>query len=124
MFKSICKIAFAFSFLIFASLPALAGKADVLAATASQSGDSWSFSATIRHADEGWKHYANNFQVLTIKGEVLGTRILFHPHVNEQPFTRSLGGVKIPAGTAKVRVRAGDLVHGYGSKEVILELGK
>ena len=101
-----------------------AGKADVLAATATKSGNSWTVSATVKHADEGWKHYANSFQVLAMDGTVLGTRVLVHPHVDEQPFTRSLGGVQIPAGTLKVRVRAGDLVHGYGGKEVVLELGK
>ncbi len=110
--------------LTLASTSAFAGKADVLAATARGSGGTWSVSATIKHADEGWKHYANSFQVLAMDGKVLGTRVLFHPHVDEQPFTRSLGGVKIPAGTKKVRVRAGDLVHGYGGKEVVLELGK
>jgi len=103
---------------------AMAGKADVLAAEATNSGGSWNISATIKHADEGWEHYANSFQVLAMDGTVLGTRVLFHPHVDEQPFTRSLGGVNIPAQTLKIRVRAGDLVHGYGGKEVILELGK
>ena len=103
---------------------AFAGKADVVAAEANKSGNTWTISATVSHADEGWKHYANSFQVLAMDGTVLGTRVLFHPHVNEQPFTRSLGGVKIPAGTATIRVRAGDLVHGYGGKEVVLELSK
>ncbi len=104
--------------------PAFAGKADVVKATANQSGNSWSFSATVSHADEGWKHYANSFQVLTIDGKVLGTRVLAHPHVNEQPFTRSLGGVAIPENVKKVRIRAGDLVHGYGGKEIVLTLQK
>jgi hypothetical protein len=103
---------------------ALAGKADVVAANASKSGETSPVSAPVRHADEGWKHYANSFQILAMDGKVLGTRVLAHPHVNEQPFTRSLGGVKIPAGTIKIRVRAGDLVHGYGGKEVVLELSK
>ncbi len=104
--------------------PVLAGKADVVKATANQSGNSWSFSATVSHADEGWKHYANSFQVLTIDGKVLGTRVLVHPHVNEQPFTRSLSGVAIPENVKKVRIRAGDLVHGYGGKEIVLALQK
>lgn len=101
---------------------AFAGKADVLAAQAVRSGAGWTVSATIRHADEGWNHYANSFQVLHMDGEVLGTRVLYHPHVTEQPFTRSLSGLKIPAGIKKVRVRAGDLVHGYGGREVVITL--
>ena len=124
MTKPFLPIAAAIAMLTVATTTAYAGKADVLAAKAIRSGDSWTISATIKHDDEGWKHYANSFQVLTMDGKVLGTRVLFHPHVNEQPFTRSLGGVKIPAGIAKVRVRAGDLVHGYGGKEVVLEVGK
>lgn len=124
MFKFVTQLFAITSILTIASTSAFAGKADVKAATASKSGNSWTISATIKHGDEGWKHYANSFQVLTMDGTVLGTRVLFHPHVNEQPFTRSLGGVSIPAGTTKIRVRAGDLMHGYGGKEVVLELGK
>ena len=101
---------------------AVAGKADVLKATATKTGDSWSVSATIRHADTGWKHYANSFQVLGPDRKVLGTRVLFHPHVDEQPFTRSLTGIKIPVGIKSIIVRAGDLVHGYGGAEVTIKL--
>ncbi len=124
MSKTFLKTLLAISLLAISSTTANAGKADVLEATASKSGDSWNVSATVRHADEGWKHYANTFQVLAMDGTVLGTRVLVHPHVDEQPFTRSLGGVQIPSGTTNVRVRAGDLVHGYGGKEVVLELSK
>lgn len=72
------------------------------------------FSVTVRHADEGWKHYADRWDVLAPDGKVLGTRVLLHPHVNEQPFTRSLSGVAIPDGISQVTIRAGDSKHGYG----------
>ncbi len=49
-------------------------------------------------------------------------RVLAHPHVNEQPFTRSLKGVKVPAGIERVLIRAHDSVHGYGSQVVELTL--
>ena len=112
------------AFLAFLSSTALAGEADVIAATATRTGDgTWRFSATIKHADEGWKHYADAFEVLTTDGKVLGVRTLFHPHVNEQPFTRSLGGVKIPANIKKVIIRAHDSVHGYGGRQFELTLG-
>lgn len=78
--------------LCLASGSAWAGKADVVDGSATQTGDAWRFSATVRHADEGWDHYADAWRVVTEAGEVLGTRELFHPHVNEQPFTRSLSG--------------------------------
>jgi len=49
---------------------------------------------------------------------VLATRTLLHPHENEQPFTRSLSGVRIPDGVTEVIVRAHDKVHGYGGAEM------
>jgi hypothetical protein len=55
---------------------------------------------------------------------VLATRILHHPHVNEQPFTRSLGGVMIPADISAVTVRAHDSVHGYGGKTLTIQLSR
>ena len=73
------------------------------------------FDVTLRHADSGWKHYADQWQVLAPDGSVLGTRVLHHPHVNEQPFTRSLTGVRIPPGIRQVTVRGRDNVHGWGS---------
>ena len=52
----------------------------------------------------------------------LATRVLRHPHVNEQPFTRQLAGVEIPAGLERVRIRAHDSVHADGGAEVVVEL--
>jgi len=93
---------------------ALAGEADVIAAKAKQTSPGvWRISATLRHADEGWDHYADRWEVL-LDGEVIATRILAHPHVNEQPFTRSLDGVSIPTDACMVTIRAHDKVHGYG----------
>ncbi len=102
---------------------AWAGEADVVNATAVNTGnDTWRIEATVRHADEGWDHYANAFEVLDPMGRVLGVRELLHPHVNEQPFTRSLGRVTIPAGTAYIVVRAKDSVHEYGGMEFRIDL--
>jgi hypothetical protein len=53
---------------------------------------------------------------------VLGTRNLAHPHVDEQPFTRSATGVVIPEDVRSVTVRANDSVHGYGGAEILVEL--
>lgn len=102
---------------------ALAGEADVVSATATPSGGgTWRVEATVRHADEGWDHYANAFEVLDPQGKVLGVRELLHPHVNEQPFTRSLGGVAIPPETAFIMIRAKDSVHEYGGAEFRIDL--
>ncbi len=102
---------------------ALAGKADIVDATIESSGDdTWRVEATVRHADEGWDHYADAWQILGPDGEVLGTRELHHPHENEQPFTRALTGVRIPEGVERVEVRARDSVHGHGGQTVTLDV--
>lgn len=79
------------------------------------------FDVTLLHADSGWEHYANRFEILSPTGKVLGTRILHHPHANEQPFTRSLIGVKIPEELSTVQVRGHDSVHGNG-KAITIQL--
>lgn len=99
-----------------------AGSADVIAAKASQSRNgSWRVEATIRHADTGWDHYANGFEVLTADGNLLATRVLHHPHVKEQPFTRSVS-VDIPTDVKQIIVRAQDSTHGQGGAFVTIEL--
>jgi hypothetical protein len=50
------------------------------------------------------------------------TRVLLHPHENEQPFTRSQSGILLPEGTTQVTVRAHDLVDGFGGQEVVVQL--
>ena len=100
-----------------------AGEADVVDAQASKASDgTWRFNVTVRHADTGWDHYANKWEVVTKDGKVLATRVLAHPHVNEQPFTRSKSGIEIPAGIDEVIVRAGDSVHGTGGKTVTVQV--
>ena len=80
------------------------------------------FEVTLSHADEGWEHYADAWEVVGPDGAVLARRVLAHPHVNEQPFTRSLGGVALPAGLASVTLRGRDSVHGYGGVELSVPL--
>ena len=104
-------------------LPAQADRADVLDVRMSKTTtEVYNFDVTIRHADDGWEHYANKWDILGPDGSILGTRVLFHPHVSEQPFTRSLSDVRIPAGTDAVTIRAHDSVHGYGGKEVTIKI--
>lgn len=107
---------------LLAALPALtsAGEADIIdARLIPLGGDRYRVEATVRHDDTGWKHYADAFELLDENGKSLGTRVLYHPHVNEQPFTRS-HTLSIPPGVARVRVRAHDSVHGHGGK--VLEI--
>ncbi|MCP4331061.1 MAG: hypothetical protein GY785_00280 [Gammaproteobacteria bacterium] len=80
------------------------------------------FAVTLEHADQGWSHYANQWDVMTLDDKLLGSRVLYHPHDNEQPFTRSLSGVTIPSGVSQVKIRAKDLVHGYSPQEFLVDI--
>lgn len=103
--------------------PAYAGKADVVDVAVTRAADgTFSFDVTVKHADTGWKHYANKWDVVGPDDRVLGTRVLLHPHEDEQPFTRSLSGVKIPAGVTEVTIRAFDSEHGGGGKTMTVKL--
>ena len=89
-----------------------------------ESGDRvYQVSVTLRHADSGWDHYADLWQVVDdATGEVLGERRLAHPHTNEQPFTRSLSRVDIPEGVDVIRIRAKCNQHGYEGQQVRIPL--
>lgn len=111
--------------IVVAIMPANAGEVDVLDVKVRKSGPgTYAFDVTVKHADTGWEHYANKWEVVAPDGKVLGTRVLHHPHVNEQPFTRSLSGVKIPAHARSVTIRAFDSKHGDGGTTKSVELPK
>ena len=74
--------------------------------------DMYRFSVRILHKDSGWEHYVNRYELLDRDGNILATRVLLHPHENEQPFTRSLSAVMMK-GIKIVYVRANDSVDGY-----------
>jgi hypothetical protein len=117
------KLGLAAALLLASAAVGHAGEADVVDVKASaESGGTWRFDVTVRHADEGWDHYADRWDVLSPDGTVLGTRELLHPHVSEQPFTRSLSGVEIPDGVSEVEIRAHDSVHGLGGETIRVEL--
>ena len=106
-----------------ASSAAMAGEADVVKIAVSETAPgSFRFNVSVRHDDKGWDHYANAWQVVGPDGSVLGERVLLHPHETEQPFTRSLSGVAIPAEIKTVIIRARDSVHDFGGKEMRVDL--
>ena len=122
---SLCVIiAVAFHIIPLAIPNAAAGEADVIQVEVRKSAaGTYAFDVTVRHADTGWDHYADAWEVVAPDGKtVLGTRKLLHPHENEQPFTRSLSGVRIPDGIDEVIVRAHDSVHGYGGAEMRVKI--
>ena len=97
-----------------------AGEADVVNVTIHKVGrNKFTINATLVHADTGWDHYANRWEVLDSDANILGTRVLHHPHVEEQPFTRSLT-LEIPRSITEVIIRAGDSEHDTGGKEIIV----
>lgn len=106
------------------------GNADVLYVVARQQApERWQFTVTVEHPDRGWDDYADGWDVVLPDGSVARpdpksayTRLLLHPHENEQPFTRSQGNIPIPAHVVQVTVRAHDLVDGFGGREVIVDL--
>lgn len=102
-----------------------AGDVKILAADFLSNGTNrWTVRVTLRHADTGWDHYADNWRVVDGDGHVLGDRVLYHPHVDEQPFTRSLDGVMVPAGITTVYIEAHDKVHGWTSNRLKVDLTK
>jgi hypothetical protein len=103
---------------LMAAWPALADDADVLSAEATaESAGTWRFAVTVSHPDGGWDHYADAWEVVAPDGRVLGTRVL-----NEQPFTRSLGGIAVPAELREVVIRAHCSVDGDGGRSVLVTL--
>jgi len=106
------------------------GNADVVFVRAAEGSDrTWTFDVTVSHPDTGWENYADGWDVYLKDGTVLKpdasspfTRLLLHPHVGEQPFTRSQSGIVIPKGVKVVYVRAHDIVDGWGGREVKLDL--
>ncbi len=104
--------------------------ADVIHVRAVQAADgNWTFHVTVSHPDPGWDDYANGWDILLPDGSKLlvhegdeFTRLLAHPHVNEQPFTRSQSGISIPEEITLVTVRAHDLIDGFGGQGVMVDL--
>lgn len=93
---------------LFACRIATAGEADVIAAKVRPGAvpGQFSFDVTIRSRDRGWDYYAERFEIFAPDGTIFGARILLHPHEDEQPFTRELHDVPIPADTRMVAIRA------------------
>ena len=103
-------------FALLIAFPAKADPAEIEAVEARAASSGWQFSVTLRHGDTGWDDYADGWRVLAPDGSVLGTRVLAHPHVNEQPFTRSLSGVTVPEGAEVIYIRARCNVDGWSDQ--------
>ena len=78
----------------------------VVSAQAQRAGMGWRVDVTLQHPDTGWDHYADGWRIEDEAGNTLARRELMHPHVEEQPFTRSLFNVMLPDGIKAIWVRA------------------
>ncbi|MGY5453068.1 hypothetical protein ACVFI8_19325 [Agarivorans sp. MS3-6] len=104
---------------------AFANDVTIVAAEFTQDGQrSWKVDVSLLHQDSGWDHYANMWRVVDTKGTVLAERELLHPHVNEQPFTRSLNNVPHPAQGSMVFIEARDKVHGWSPQRFEVDLSQ
>lgn len=110
--------------LVLAATPALADAPQVVAAEAVETGGAWTISVTIAHPDSGWDHYASGWEVLAPDGTRLDYRELTHPHVDEQPFTRSLSGVVIPETLDRVLIRPRCTLDGWVATATVLHLNR
>jgi len=103
--------------LLFIPAMLLAGEAEVVNVKVEPKNSGlYKVEVSVSNPGEDWEHYVDIWEVLAPDGTVLGSRTLVHPHPDEQPFTRSLVGVRIPANIKQVTIRAHDTVHGYSSK--------
>ena len=69
------------------------------------------------------QRYADAFRATSEDGAVVyGVRELLHDHAGEQPFTRDLHGLEIPAGVRRIRVQARDRQHGWGGSTRVVSL--
>jgi hypothetical protein len=113
----IAMLRFAISAIVCLLAPAAqADPAEVVEVALRSDGPGWRVDVTLRHGDTGWDDYADGWRIETPAGEVLGTRVLHHPHVEEQPFTRSLGGVEIGPEVTEIVVRTRTNVTGWADE--------
>ena len=69
--------------------------ANVTAVKTSGDEGAYRFAVTLKSTETGCAQYADWWEVLNEKGELLYRRILVHSHPDAQPFTRSGGPVNI-----------------------------
>jgi hypothetical protein len=95
------------------SAPASLDRADVIDVSVSGVPGDYSLSVTVASPDIGCSSYADWWEAVSEDGDLLTRRVLLHAHVEEQPFTRSVGGLKVQPGDTVI-IRTHMNVGGYG----------
>ena len=116
------RLCFAMVGLIASTTAAIADPPEILKVGVTPQGGSYSVSVTIAHGDTGWDHYADAFTVHGPDGTQLGERVLLHPHVEEQPFTRSLTNLTVPEGITEIEIRAKDNLGSWSEDNPLVPL--
>jgi hypothetical protein len=80
------------------------------------------FDVTISSPYDSPEQYADAWRVIGANGTEFGIRELLHDHAGEQPFTRSLDRLEIPADVLEVTVEGRDLVNGWGGLTMTIQL--
>jgi hypothetical protein len=91
----------------------------------------WTFHVSVQHPDKSFSDFADGWDLVTSSGAVLKrdpaqrfTKTLRQPHIEEQPFTRTVKGLRIPEGVEVLTVRAHDSLGGFGGREVLVKLSR
>ena len=95
---------------------------DIIDATFTSSNGSYRFNVTVSSPYDSAKRYADAYRIMSESGEVFGIRELAHDHAYEQPFTRSVSGVKIPDDVRTLIIEGRDQQYGWGGKTFTIEL--
>jgi len=98
-------------------------EANVIKVKTKEIDGAYRFSVTLKSTETGCEQYADWWEVVSKKGELLYRRILVHSHPDTQPFTRSGGSLNIDKDDI-VYVRAhmnkegyvGEVMHGSIAK--------
>ncbi|CAM4337036.1 hypothetical protein [Zobellia nedashkovskayae] len=93
----------------------LSDKAGVIGVTISGKENSYTFDTTVQSPDTGCDQYADWWEVIDLKGNLIYRRILTHSHVDEQPFSRSGTGIPLEK-NAQVYIRVHINSLGYASE--------
>ena len=94
------------------------------AAIVHQSQGEYLVNVKLQHQDTGWERYADEWRIVDQQGNILGSRTLLRPHVDEQPFTRALSNVRLDHNLTTIFIEAHDKKHGWSKQKLELDLTK